>query len=140
MFSSTRLTYALSLEQSLPKWFGEVHPKFLTPANSVIFFGISAFLLSAFGSFTALAAMTVLSRLFLYIMSCAAITRLRPQFEGPGKFILRGGFIIPVLGILACLWLMMQVSERSIWMTALFVGIGTGLFWVGRKQRMRDVG
>lgn len=135
MFSSTRLTYALSLENSLPKWFGEVHPKFLTPANSVIFFGISAFILSAFGSFTVLAAMTVLSRLFLYIMSCAAIPKLRPQFRDKGRFILKGGFLIPALGILACLWLMMQVSEQSIWMTALFVGIGTILYWLGRKQR-----
>jgi amino acid transporter len=135
MFSSTRLTYALSLEKSLPQWFGEVHPKFLTPANSVIFFGISAFLLSAFGSFTVLAAMTVLSRLFLYIMSCAAIPRLRSQFVGEGRFILKGGYTVPVLGILACLWLMMQVSERSIWMTALFIAIGSGLYWLGRKGR-----
>lgn len=135
MFSSTRLTYALSLEKSLPQWFGEVHSKFLTPANSVMFFGVSAFLLSAFGSFTALAAMTVLSRLFLYIMSCAAIPKLRPQFRGPGRFILKGGYIIPVLGILACLWLMLQVSERSIWMTALFIGIGSGLYWIGRKGK-----
>ncbi|OOG72976.1 APC family permease [Algoriphagus sp. A40] len=135
MFSSTRLTYALSLENSLPKWFGEVHPKFLTPANSVIFFGISAFLLSSFGSFKVLAAMTVLSRLFLYIMSCAAIPKLRPQFIGQGRFILKGGYLVPVLGILACLWLMMQVSEQSVWMTALFIGIGTGLYWLGRKQR-----
>lgn len=135
MFSSTRLTYALSLENSLPKWFGEVHPKFLTPANSVVFFGVSAFLLSAFGSFTVLAAMTVLSRLFLYIMSCAAIPKLRPQFRGEGKFILKGGYLIPIFGILACLWLMMQVSEQSVWMTALFIGIGTGLYWLGRKQR-----
>lgn len=135
MFSSTRLTYALSLEKSLPQWFGEVHSKFLTPANSVMFFGVSAFLLSAFGSFTALAAMTVLSRLFLYIMSCAAIPKLRPQFRGPGRFILKGGYIIPVLGILACLWLMLQVSERSIWMTALFIGIGSGLYWLGRRGK-----
>ncbi|RIW12599.1 amino acid permease [Algoriphagus lacus] len=134
MFSSTRLTYALSLEKSLPAWFGAVHPKFLTPANSVIFFGISAFLLSAFGSFTVLAAMTVLSRLFLYIMSCAAIPKLRPQFRGQGKFILPGGFAIPALGILACLWLMLQVSERSIWMTAIFIAIGTGLYWLGKRQ------
>lgn len=134
MFSSTRLTYALSLEHSLPRWFGEVHPKFLTPANSVIFFGVSAFLLSAFGSFTVLAAMTVLSRLFLYIMSCAAIPKLRPQFRGEGRFILKWGYTVPVLGILACLWLMFQVSERSIWMTALFIGIGTGLYWLGRNQ------
>ncbi len=134
MFSATRVTYALSLEKSLPRWFGEVHSRYLTPANSVVFFGVAAFLLAAFGSFTVLAAMTVLSRLFLYGMSCAAIPRLRPQFRGEGRFILRGGYSIPILGIAACVWLMLQVSERSIWMTAIFVGIGSLLFWIGKKQ------
>lgn len=134
MFSSTRLTYALSLDNSLPSWFGRVHPKYLTPSNSVVFFGISAFLLSALGSFTVLAAMTVLSRLFLFIMSCAAIPLLRSRFAGEGRFILKGGYIIPILGILACLWLMLQVSARSIWMTALFIAIGSGLYWLGRKR------
>lgn len=134
MFSATRVTYALSLEKSLPRWFGEVHSRYLTPANSVVFFGIAAFLLAAFGSFTVLAAMTVLSRLFLYGMSCAAIPKLRPQFRGEGRFILKGGYAIPVLGIAACVWLMLQVSERSIWMTAIFVGIGSILYWVGKRQ------
>jgi amino acid transporter len=134
MFSATRVTYALSLEKSLPRWFGEVHSRYLTPANSVVFFGIAAFLLAAFGSFTVLAAMTVLSRLFLYGMSCAAIPKLRPQFRGEGRFILKGGYAIPVLGIGACLWLMLQVSSQSIWMTAIFVGIGSLLFWIGKKQ------
>lgn len=135
MFSATRVTYALSLEKSLPRWFGEVHSRYLTPANSVVFFGVAAFLLAAFGSFKVLAAMTVLSRLFLYGMSCAAIPKLRPQFRGEGRFILKGGYLIPVLGIGACLWLMLQVSSQSIWMTAIFVGIGTLLFWIGKKQR-----
>jgi amino acid transporter len=134
MFSATRVTYALSLERSLPKWFGEVHSRYLTPANSVVFFGVAAFLLAVFGSFTVLAAMTVLSRLFLYGMSCAAIPKLRPQFRGEGRFILKGGYAIPVLGIGACLWLMLQVSSQSIWMTAIFVGIGSLLFWIGKKQ------
>lgn len=135
MFSATRVTYALSLEKSLPRWFGEVHSRYLTPANSVVFFGLAAFLLAAFGSFKVLAAMTVLSRLFLYGMSCAAIPKLRPQFRGEGRFILKGGYLIPVLGIGACLWLMLQVSSQSIWMTAIFVGIGSLLFWIGKKQR-----
>jgi len=134
MFSATRVTYALSLEKSLPRWFGEVHPRYLTPANSVVFFGLAAFLLSSFGSFTVLAAMTVLSRLFLYSMSCAAIPKLRPQFRGEGRFILKGGYLVPALGIAACLWLMTQVSGRSIWMTALFIGIGSGLYWLGKRQ------
>ena len=134
MFSATRVTYALSLEKSLPRWFGEVHSRYLTPANSVVFFGLAAFLLAAFGSFKVLAAMTVLSRLFLYGMSCAAIPKLRPQFRGEGRFILKGGYLIPVLGIGACLWLMLQVSSQSIWMTAIFVGIGSFLYWIGKRQ------
>jgi len=134
MFSATRVTYALSLEKSLPSWFGEVHSRYLTPANSVVFFGLAAFLLAVFGSFTVLAAMTVLSRLFLYGMSCAAIPKLRSQFRGEGRFILKGGYTIPVLGIGACLWLMLQVSFQSVWLTAIFVGIGSLLYWVGKRQ------
>lgn len=135
MFSATRITYALALEKSLPKWFGEVHVKYLTPANSVVFFGIAAFTLAAFGSFTFLAAMTVLSRLFLYIMSCAAIPVLRPRFKDKSPFILRGGYLVPILGILACLWLMIQVSWTSVWLTAVLIILGSVLYWFGRDQK-----
>lgn len=128
IFSTPRVTYALSLEGSLPRWFGAVHEKFQTPANSVWFFGIVAFLVAAMGSFTFLAAMTVLARLFLYIMSCAAIPVLRPRFHSSGRFILRGGMTVPILGILACLWLTLQVSFTSVWMTALLILIGSVLY------------
>lgn len=134
MFSASRITYALALEKSLPGWFGKVDQKFLTPANSVLFFGVTAFVLAAMGSFTFLAAMTVLSRLFLFIMTCATIPVLRPRFKGKEVFILKGGYLIPVLGIVACLWLMLQVSWTSIWLTAVLIAIGTGLYWLGKSQ------
>ncbi|MBO6536353.1 MAG: amino acid permease [Balneolaceae bacterium] len=133
MFSSPRLTYALALDKSLPGWFGKVHPKLLTPANSVVFFGLIAFLGAAFSSFTVLAAMTVLSRLFLYIITCAAIPKLRSKFKSENSFVLKGGFLVPVLGIIACIWLMFQVSFTNIWMTILFILIGSILFWLGRR-------
>jgi len=134
IFSTPRLTYALSMEGSLPGWFGKVHAKFLTPANSILFFGVFAFIGAALGSFIFLAAMTVLSRLFLFIITCAAVPKLRPKFRGEGRFILKGGYVIPALGILACLWLMLQVSFNSIWLTGLFIAIGTGLYFIGRRQ------
>ena len=138
IFSTPRLTYALSVEKSLPKWFGEVHQKFQTPANSILFFGVFAFIGAALGSFTVLAAMTVLSRLFLFIISCAAIPVLRPRFRGEGRFILKGGYLIPVLGILACIWLMFQVSFNSIWLTGLFIAIGTGFYWLGKRESGKE--
>ena len=134
IFSTPRLTYALSVDNALPKWFGKVHENFSTPANSILFFGVFAFIGAILGSFTVLAAMTVLSRLFLFIISCAAIPVLRPKFRSKDRFILKGGYIIPFLGIISCLWLMFQVSLNSIWMTALFIAIGSVLYWLGRKQ------
>lgn len=133
LFSAPRLTYAMALEGWLPKWFGAVHPAWLTPANSILFYGVFAFIGAALGSFTFLAAMTVLSRLFLFIITCGAVPVLRPVFQGKG-FRLKGGLTIPVLGIVACLWLMLQVSFNSIWLTALFIAIGTGLYHFARKQ------
>jgi amino acid transporter len=100
-----------------------------------LFFGICAFTGAALGSFTLLAAMTVLARLFLYIISCAAVPKLRPQFKDESPFILKGGPIIPILGIAACVWLMFQVSFLNIWMTALFIAAGTGLYYLARWQR-----
>ncbi len=134
MFSATRVTYALALDKSFPNWFGVVNEKYLTPANSILFFGIIAFILGAMGSFTFLAAMTVLSRLFLFIMTCASIPVLRPKFKDQKVFRLKGGYIIPVLGILACLWLMLQVSWTSIWMTGVLILIGTGLYLISRRM------
>lgn len=134
IFSTPRLTYALSIENALPKWFGEVHDTFKTPANSILFFGVFAFIGAVLGSFTVLAAMTVLSRLFLFIISCAAIPVLRPRFRNQDRFILKGGYLIPILGILSCIWLMFQVSLNSIWMTALFIAIGSALYLLGRKK------
>ena len=137
IFATPRITYALSLDSALPSWFGKVHERFLTPANSILFFGFFAFAGAALGSFTVLAAMTVLSRAFLYIISCAAIPVLRPRFKSESRFILKGGYLIPVLGILACIYLMFQVSVASIWMTGLFIVVGTGLYWLGKRQGSR---
>ena len=128
LFSAPRLTYALSMEGSLPKWFGRVHPKWLTPANSILFFGLFAFIGAALGSFIFLAAMTVLSRLFLFIITCGSVPVLRKKYRSGEWFRVKGGLTIPILGILSCLWLMMQVSFSSIWLTALFIGIGTLLY------------
>ena len=135
IFSTPRITYALSLDESLPRWFGAVHPRFRTPANSIIFYGLLSFLLAAFGSFTFLAAATVLSRLLMYGVSCAAIPVLRPRYAAPDRFVLPFGYTIPVLGLAACGWLLLQVSAESFLLTGIFIAVGTGFYWLARRQR-----
>jgi amino acid transporter len=138
MFSTPRITYALALDDCLPSWFGRVHSHFKTPANSILFYGLFAFLVAAFGSFLWLAAATILSRLLMYILTCAAVPVLRPRQDKQKVFVLAGGYTLPILGITACLWLMLQVSLDSAMLTGAFILLGTGLYWLARKALIKN--
>lgn len=137
IFSTPRASFALAEDGRLPAWFGEVHPRFLTPANSIMFFGALALLLTLYGSFLWLAAATVVSRLLLYGLTCAAVPVLRPKLAGSNSFVLPLGYLFPLLGIAACIWLALQVSWSSILATTLFVLLGTLLYFLARRQAPR---
>ena len=51
MLAVPRLTFSLSEQNLLPKWFGNIHPKYQTPANSIIFFGFLSLIFALLGSF-----------------------------------------------------------------------------------------
>ena len=134
-FTTPRVSYALALDGSLPAWFGRVHPRFLTPANSIMVYGAISFAMAVFGSFVWLAASSVVTRLLLYSLTCAAVPLLRPRYRDTGGFVLPLGYLVPLLGIVACGWLMLQVSQKSAVLTAGFLVIGTGLYAVARRRR-----
>lgn len=139
MFSTPRISYALAREGSLPAWFAQVHPRFLTPAHAIVFFGILAFFLAAFGSFIYLASATVLIRALLYGLCCSAIPKLRPQHRSSASFILPGGYLIPVLGLAACCWLLWQVKADAVWLTAALLGVGVVLYLAARWQQRKTL-
>jgi len=134
MFSAPRITYMLSLDGSLPRWFGAVHQKLLTPANSIIFFGLLSFSLAVFGSFIWLAATAIFSRLLVYILTCAAVPPLRKRYASRRAFVLPAGYLMPVLGIAASGWLTLQVSRDSLMLTALLILVGSALYAVARRR------
>lgn len=137
IFSTPRASFALAEDGSLPRWFSKVHPGFLTPANSILFFGVLALLLTLYGSFLWLAAATVVSRMLLYGLTCAAVPVLRPTLANSDSFVLPFGYSIPLLGFVACIWLATQVSISSILATSLFVVLGTALYFIAQWQNRR---
>lgn len=134
-FTTPRLSYSLALDGSLPSWFGRVHSRFLTPANSIVFYGLLSFAMAVFGSFLWLAASSVMTRLVLYMITCAAVPMLRPKRATNDAFVLPLGYVIPALGILACAWLMLNANWHSALLTSTFVIVGAFLYAFARYGR-----
>ena len=139
MFSTPRLSHSLATQGQLPAWFAKVHPRFLTPANAIWFFGALTLLLASAGSFFYLAAATVLIRALLYGLCCLALPVLRRH--EPSALQLPLAALWPWLGLLVCLWLASQVSAASVWLTLALLALGLLLFhaasWQQQNQRAR---
>ena len=111
MTSTPRVSYALASRRDLPKWFGRVHPRFETPANSILFFAVLAAALAISGSFVWLAVVSTLARMIVYAVTIAALSRAPGQRRlGPGHWLIGG------LGILICAWAASQADLKA-WTT-----------------------
>lgn len=135
MLAAPRMTYALARETTLPGWFGSVHSKYRTPANSILFLGGLAFVLAVSGSFIWLAVMSSLSRMLGYGICIATIPILKKKFGNTAEaFKLPGGYLIPAAAFLLCLWLTLQADMASWLMTAAFVVVGAVLYVLSRRS------
>lgn len=135
MITAPRLTYSLAREGSLPAWFGAVHAEHHTPSRSIIFFSLLVLVLSVYGSFVWLAAMSALVRVLIYMACIGAMPRLRKRFgDSAERFRIPGGWLVPGFAFIVSGVLLLQVKWESVLVTAAFLVLGTVLYaWVRRR-------
>jgi amino acid transporter len=136
MLSAPRMTYALAKLDSLPAWFGVIHPRYKTPLNSILFYAVLGLVLALSGSFIWLAVVSTLARLLSYILGVAALPVLEKRIEKTeGQFHLPGGYFIPALALLLCLWLVSFASMTAWLTTAGFFALGSVLYLASSGRR-----
>jgi amino acid transporter len=134
--SAPRMLYAMGRLGGLPDWFGRVHSKYHTPANSIAFYAVFTLILALSGGFVWLAAMSTVVRLMVYVMCIATLPALHRKLgEYEGQFRLWGGMTIPVLALLISLWLMTHASLKSWLVTGVFLAAGSVLYLLTRNRR-----
>lgn len=129
MTGSTRVTYALGRDGLAPAWFGRVHPRFATPANSILFMGLLIAALALSGSFVWLAVVSTLARMFVYALAIAALPRLER-----GRVL---AWVLAALGIATCAWAAWQSSAASWWTLLALAGSGLVLFAISARSAPR---
>jgi amino acid transporter len=116
--SGPRSLFALAEQGDLPRFFGRVHPDYRTPMNAILVTAAVALLLGISGTFGALAAASAMSRLLVYVATCASTLRLRgPRFAGevkPALFVVPFGAVIPAVAIVIALALLAGATRQQL--------------------------
>lgn len=104
VLEGSRMLFALSLDRRMGR-VSYVHPRFHTPTVAIVIHTGIAAVLALGGSFAKLALLSAVARLTTYLVTCAAVPRLRKLNEGfrtPGLFvpILGGLFSLTIVGTL----------------------------------------
>ena len=131
VLSASRLTLSMADHNLLPQWFGKIHTKFASPANSVLFFGGIALAVALSGTFVKLAIASTLTRMIVYSVSIAALPIIKKQADpevAASAFKLPGGYTIPVIALGLCIWIASHSSSESWIFVVKLLAVGLALF------------
>ena len=136
LIMASRLVYGMSREGIVPEALGRVHPGRNTPYVAIVFTASLAALLVIVGDLETLADTTVLLLLFVFVCVNAAVLVLRRETVEHEHF--RAPTFVPVLGVLACVALIVQKAFDD---PAIFayaggmIAIGIALWAINRATR-----
>jgi APA family basic amino acid/polyamine antiporter len=98
--SGSRNMFALAEQGDLPRQFGFVHPRFRTPVTAILVTSAVSLTLAVSGHYAQLALASAVSRLLVYVATCASTLRLRSSPDLPSPtFVVPFGPVIPATAI-----------------------------------------
>ncbi len=135
MIGTSRLGYALAVDGLFPRAFARVHPRFKTPYLSILIQAVTALIASIFGNLGSLIATSVFFMAVAYFATCASIFYLRKKNPKP-KFQLKGGSLIPILGMLFSIYLVSQctIDQIETGIVLLLIGVPIYIKFTPKKE------
>jgi amino acid transporter len=107
-----RIGFAMATRHELPAPLALVHPRFRTPWVSIVVVSLAGLALALAGTFENAANLSVVTRLCIYALVCAALPVLRRRRD-KAPFRLPAGPVVAALAILFCLWLVLATRSYA---------------------------
>ncbi|WP_235487038.1 amino acid permease [Streptomyces roseoverticillatus] len=138
LLGQSRVFFAMSRDGLLPRIFSRVHPKYGTPYRSTILLGVVVAVLAGFTSIDVLAELVNIGTLFAFVVVALGVIilrRTRPDL--PRAFRTPLVPAVPVLSVIASLWLMLNLTAETWLRFAVWMVLGFVLYFVYGKQHSR---
>jgi APA family basic amino acid/polyamine antiporter len=125
-----RIFFSMARDGLLPSKFASVHPRFKTPHVTTILTGVFVGGFAAFASLDEVIDLTNIGTLFAFILVCVGIPVLRhkdPTRQRPFRVPL-GAYLLPVLGVVSCVFLIFYLPQASWWRFAGWLMLGFSIY------------
>ena len=130
LLGQSRVFYSMSRDGLLPKLFSDIHPKWRTPWRSNMLFMVFVGLFAAFAPIQLVGEMTSIGTLFAFVLVSAGILVMRrthPELPRPFRTPLVP--LVPILGILANLFLMLGLGWENWLRLVVWLAIGMLIYF-----------
>ena len=136
----------MSKDGLIPKVFSVVHPKFRTPAKNNLLFMLFVSIFAAFVPARVVGEMTSIGTLFAFILVCIGVIVMRRKMpEAPRAFVTPLVPLVPILGVITCLFMMVFLPPDTwirlvVWMLIgldvyAYYGIKNSVLGEGKTHR-----
>ena len=131
MLAAPRLIFSLAENRLLPQWFAHINQRYSTPDRAIIVMGCMALVLGLSSNFVDLAIGSSVVRLLGYVICIAALPVIRKQATPEASeraWRLPGGYVIPVIALAVCLWLVAQSKGEDWIKVSVLLVVGVVLY------------
>jgi len=138
MLGQTRVLFAMCRDGLLPRRLAKVHPRTGTPAILTAIVGVVAAVLAGFISLSALAELVNIGTLFAFVVVSVGVVilrRTRPDLPRAFKTPLVP--VLPIVAVLACLYLMLNLPVETWLRFLVWLLIGAVLYFVYGHRHSR---
>lgn len=138
LLGQTRVFFAMSRDGLLPRFFSRVHPRFKTPHRPTILLGVVIAILSGFTSLSELAELVNIGTLFAFVVVALGVIILRHTRPDLHRAF-RTPWVpfLPIVSVLATLWLMLNLPAETWIRFAVWMVIGFVVYFLYGRSHSR---
>jgi APA family basic amino acid/polyamine antiporter len=138
LLGQTRVFFAMSRDGLLPRFFSHVHPRFRTPHRPTILLGVVIAVIAGFTSLSELAELVNIGTLFAFVVVALGVIilrRTRPDLHR--AFRTPWVPVLPIVSVLATLWLMVNLPAETWIRFAVWMFIGFVVYFLYGRSHSR---
>jgi basic amino acid/polyamine antiporter, APA family len=138
MMGQSRVLFAMSRDRLLPGGLSAVHPRFGTPWVISLITGVVVALIATFVPLSTLADMVNIGTLFAFVLvSIGVIVLRRTQPDLPRAFRTPAVPLIPILAVISCVFLMLNLGTLTWWRFLVWMALGFVVYFLYGNRRSR---